>query len=644
MKKLSKRPLPLELIFALVLIATFWLPRFYLNHKVHLSWSALNPLSLGNLILFDLVVVGYFLMPWLLLSFLWPKKRTGRKTHLLFFLYLSVAIFLSVLTCISEFFFIDEFFSRYNFIAVDYLVYTSEVLKNIWESYPIVPIILILSSLSLSIGWWLSRSNTRIAKPIKLLAMALFLGLFWFVREDNLLDQLNESQKEFSKNSFHALFAAFRNNEIDFEKFYPILKDDQAVATVHKELRSDFPNDAVPPESAEDSQSLISNIKNQAEPPKRNVVLVLMESMSAKYLKAYGGEGLTPNLDLFREAGLSFDNLYSTGTRTVRGLEAVLLSLPPTPGQSILRRPKSDNLFTLGSVFEEQGYDLNFIYGGHAFFDNMREFFESNHFRVQDQGEFPAEMIHFANAWGVCDEDAFDFALSQANLLAAKQKPFFQLILTTSNHRPYTFPSGRIDRPSGSGRESAVKYSDWSIGHFIAEAQKQPWFDNTVFIFVADHDAAVAGGTKIMPDDYKIPFIIYAPKIVKPEKVLKLGSQIDVGPSLLGLLKFTYQTRFFGHDLRYAQSERAFLGTYQKLAYMNKTQMAVLSPPKKWEKYKLIGSKPELESSGSGVADDDFIKTAIAFYQTASSGFRNRRIGLENKFPTEVNVRKIKIE
>jgi phosphoglycerol transferase MdoB-like AlkP superfamily enzyme len=638
--KFLKRGWPLEVAFAFVLMICFWLPRFDLIHKVSLNASIFTPFTIFNLLLFDLVVIGYFLLPWLVFSIAWPSKRTQPKFfRTIFFVYLAFSVFLAVLCCVSEFFFIDEFSSRYNFIAVDYLVYTSEVLKNIWESYSIVPIMALLIVLSLTSTWLLSRNPRRFTKKQKGILLAVFVILFFVVREERQLDALNESQREFSKNSFHALFTAFRNNEIDFDKFYITLPKDEAFATTRRDLLKDYTADALPKENQEDL-SLIANIQRGEAPKDWNVIFVLMESMSAKYLASYGGEGITPNLDRLRNTGLAFDNFYSTGTRTVRGLEAVLLSLPPTPGQSILRRPKSDDLFTLGSVFRGKSYTTDFIYGGHAFFDNMREFFESNHFGVLDQGDIPSELVHFSNAWGICDQDVFDFAVTRANDDYKAGKKFFQLILTTSNHRPYTFPPDKIDRPSGSGREAAIKYSDYAIGEFLKSAEKQPWFDKTLFIFVADHDAAVAGGTKILPSDYHIPFILYGPKLLKTERIDKLGSQIDVAPTILGLLDFSYQTRFFGHDLRKAVTERAFLGTYQKLAYMEKDRMIVLAPPKKWEEFKLGTGNPELLRSGASLdASNEMLKSAISYYQTASDEFRTRAIGLEKKYPTNVNLR-----
>lgn len=635
------RPWPLEIAFAGALILVFWLPRLFIVHKVGFDPSVFSGGTLLRLLIFDLTVVGYFLLPLLIVGLIWPSRRPRpRWTGALLSGYLAFAFFLTLMTCFCEYFFIDEFSSRYNFIAVDYLVYTSEVLQNIWESYSVLPLILMVVTASVALTWWLRRFTFRLAKSTKVVLMIGFTLLFVFVNETAQLTSLNENQREFSKNSFHALFAAFRNNQIDFDRFYSTLPHDTARELVSHELRKDFSDNEVGQGSVENQNILVSNLKRNDAPKKFNLVLVLMESMSAKYLRAYGGEGLTANLDHLHEVGLTFDHTYATGTRTVRGLEAILLSLPPTPGQSILRRPHSDNLFTLGSVLKDNGYDLSFIYGGHAFFDNMREFFETNGFNVLDQGEFARDEVHFSNAWGICDEDVFDFSIKHADALSATGTPFFQLILTTSNHRPYTFPDGRIDRESGSSRESAVKYSDFAIGHFLQAAQKKPWFDNTIFVFIADHDAAVAGGTKILPSDYRIPFIVYAPKILEPQKISKIASQIDVAPTLLGLLGISYQSRFYGHDLRHAQNERALLGTYQKLAYMEKDRMMILSPPKKWELYHLDGEKPTLLRSGSGTDGiDDFIRTGISYYQSASDSFRSRAIGLENRFPASLNMR-----
>jgi len=221
-----KRKLPLEIVFASLLILSFWLPRIYFTGRTGSDLSVFSLASLKDLFLFDLVVLGYFLIPWLLIGLVWPKSRQPLRWA--FRVYLGFALLLAFFAAVAEFFFIEEFLSRYNFIAIDYLVYTSEVLKNIWESYPIVPIVGGLLVFSIGLTWFLSGFEARLGKRAKVAAILIFAGLFFLVQEDKLLNGLGESQREFSKNGFHALFAAYRNNQIDFEKFYTTLPRDTA--------------------------------------------------------------------------------------------------------------------------------------------------------------------------------------------------------------------------------------------------------------------------------------------------------------------------------------------------------------------------------------------------------------------------------
>ena len=163
---------------------------------------------------------------------------------------------------------------------------------------------------------------------------------------------------------------------------------------------------------------------------------------------------------------------------------------PPTPGQSILRRPGNEGLFTIGSIFQDAGFDTRFIYGGYGYFDNMNNFFGNNGFDITDKGGrfepgdhftgarniIDDQYIHFANAWGICDEDLYDAVIRDADVRYAKQQPFFDFVMTTSNHRPYTYPDKKIDIPSGSGRDGAVKYTDFAIGEFLKKVSSKPWF------------------------------------------------------------------------------------------------------------------------------------------------------------------------
>ncbi len=260
-----------------------------------------------------------------------------------------------------------------------------------------------------------------------------------------------------------------------------------------------------------DETSLWWRIDGGGEEKRKNVVLVVMESMGSEFMNeenSTDGENLTPQLSRLAREGLYFTNVYATGTRTVRGLEAVTLALPPQAGMSVIRQKKNENLANIGSIFKEKGYDVKWLYGGYGYFDNMNAFYGGNGFTVVDRTDIADEAVHHATVWGVADEDLYTKALQEASVSYEQGKPFFYLLMTTSNHRPYTYPEGRIDLPPKvSGRRGAVKYADWAVGDFIERARVQPWFRDTVFVFIADHGAGSAGKSELNPKSHRIPLI-----------------------------------------------------------------------------------------------------------------------------------------
>jgi phosphoglycerol transferase MdoB-like AlkP superfamily enzyme len=291
-----------------------------------------------------------------------------------------------------------------------------------------------------------------------------------------------------------------------------------------------------------------------------------------------------------------------------------MLSVPPTPGQSIVRRPQSDHLYSIGQVLKDAGYATEFLYGGYSYFDNMKNFFSSNGMTVWDQATLSKNEISFSNAWGVCDEDLFDLSIRRADKLSSEGRPFFQIVMTTSNHRPYTYPQ-KIDVPSGSGRGGAIRYSDYAIGQLIQKSKNKSWFKNTLFVFVADHDASVAGYTKVPVKDFRIPLIFYMPNVIKPEVSSKLGSQIDVAPTILSLLNKSYESHFFGHDLLHSKSERALLGNYQSVGLYKQNILTLLSPNQKIEQFRVATDDSQEKMND---LRGDLIEETISYYQTAS--------------------------
>jgi phosphoglycerol transferase MdoB-like AlkP superfamily enzyme len=264
-----------------------------------------------------------------------------------------------------------------------------------------------------------------------------------------------------------------------------------------------------------------------------------------------------------------------------------------------------------------RGYDTKFVYAGYGYFDDMNRFFAGNGFDVVDRTDFSSGEVTFSNVWGVCDEDLFGRVIRESGRSHEAGRPFFTMVMTTSNHRPFTYPDGKIDIPSHTGRKGGVKYADYALGRFLERAAREPWFDDTLFVVVADHCAGSAGKTGLPVRKYEIPMLVFSPKHVRPGRVERVASQVDVAPTVLGMLGGRYRTRFFGKDLLapVPPPERAFLSTYQKLGYLEGDRLVVLEPGRKVEAYSV---RPSDGRMAPAVVPERLVDTALAYYQGAN--------------------------
>lgn len=629
--RVSRHRFALAAYLALFLCAVSLLTRIILALRADVS-GRWNELAMSFLIgsTYDLITVPFVLAPLILFLALLPNRvARWRLTRLLIGATIPVSVFLLLFTAVAEWIFWDEFASRFNFIAVDYLVYTHEVIGNIWQSYPVGKILIALAAVSLVISWPLiRRSWTSSALPISwsgrlagiILALVLPVALFNVISSTDKNRFASDALNELAGNGLYEFAAAARNNEMDYLRLYASLPEEEAFSLVR--AKQSLTSDGWRSSDLTDRQY---SIRAKGAEKHLNVILVSVESLGAEFIGAWGDpRGLTPRIDQLARESLTFGKVYATGNRTVRGLEALSLAIPPTPGQSIVKRPNNGQLFTLGDIFENKNYDQLFIYGGYGYFDNMAEFFSNNDYRVVDRTVIPRDKIHYENIWGVADEDLFDLAIDEIDASLAKsngQQPVFAHIMTTSNHRPYTYPAGRIDIPSGTGRDGAVKYTDWAIGHFIDQARKKPWFADTLFVITADHGASARGTGDIPVDRYLIPVIFYSPAHIKAERVERLMSQIDIPPTLLGRMNFSYETKFFGQDIFRLPpgEERAFVANYQSLGYLRDGRLVMLYPRRKVH---IFPSKHAgLQHPERPLDEKTLEREAIAWYEAASLAF-----------------------
>jgi phosphoglycerol transferase MdoB-like AlkP superfamily enzyme len=553
---------------------------------------------------------------------------------------LFLILLISFFSFFAELTFWQEFESRFNFIAVDYLIYTYEVVNNINESYPLPFLITGMLALVLLVIWALSKSRVisfslESKMPFKRRLMIsgtlLILTLSYPLLLSNSYAEssANRYQNELSKAGIYSFFAAFKNNELNYNDFYSLIPLNNAYKLIKNELSEDNT------EFLSQGHTIKRIINNKGAFYRPNIIMITVESLSADFMAHFGNtEHLMPVLDSLAEQGVLFTDMYATGTRTVRGMEALTLSIPPTPGSSIVRRPHSENLTTIGYIFQKAGYTRTFYYGGDGYFDNMNEYFGSNGFDIVDRGRnlklsdnyltkrsiIPNKMVHFKNAWGICDEDLFQAVAEGADTASLSGQPFYNFVMTTSNHRPFTFPAGKIERKPGT-REAAVRYTDYAIGKFMNHIRQKPWFKNTVVIIVADHCAGSAGKNEVDISKYHIPCLILNLPRKTHQEIAKMCSQIDLYPTLFSLLGWKYESNLFGKNvLDPAYEPRAVLGTYQKLAYLKDDSLVILGPHQKVETF-LYNKASNLQKPDN--LSESVIDRAKANYQTAYDLFKN---------------------
>ena len=568
-----------------------------------------------------------------LLLFLPKYRNTIRFWLFSFVIFLFVTLILQ--NAISEFFFWNEFGVKYNFIAVNYLVYTNEVIGNIMESYPVIPLFTVLFITSGIITYFIVKYSKTYIEAIPTFSEKLKISGLYFVMLGLSLTTIpylatkensqNIFANELQSNGIYKFYLAFLNSELDYFKFYKTIPSNEAYAILKNQI------------NGIKNETTTRKIIGKGQEIHKNVVLITIESFSADFMKAYGNENnITPFLDKLASESLQFTNLYAVGNRTVRGLEAVTLCFPPTAGESVVKRKDNKNKFSTGNIFKQKGYNVKYLYGGDAFFDNMEDFFTGNGYDIVDKKTLSPHEITFSNVWGVCDEDMANKAIQIMNTESESGKPFFNHWMTVSNHRPFTYPNNKIDIPGDAkSRDGGVKYTDYALKQFFTLAKKQSWFKNTVFVIVADHCASSAGKTELPLDKYRIPGLIYSPGFIAPQKYTQLMSQIDVMPTLMGLLNFNYQSKFYGQDvLQSDYKPRALIATYQDLGLIKDDVLTIISPKQKVKQFQL-SLKPDQKMAPEfqlyydqevlNKERNDLVRETISYYQTASDLLKKKK-------------------
>lgn len=534
--------------------------------------------------------------------------------------------------------YITEYGERPARIFYEYLAYPKDVIILGLGTYPIQlflhPILACLaiwffySKLSKN---WSNHFNWSMGKSLCVLPFAL-LVLALGIRSSIGHRPANISLASISSNhlvnqivlnsSYSILHSIYRlKDEKHSANFYGKMPEKEVIKRVTRLRNSGISQEA--------------NTANTANQPPKNLVIILHESIGAQFVGSLGGLDLTPELDKWSKQGLWLSKLYATGTRSVRGVEAIITGFPPTPARSVVKLELAQNgFFTMAGYLKKKGYSTEFIYGGDSHFDNMHGFLKTNGFdSTIDERDYKDPI--FRGSWGVSDEDLFNMAhqrlQEKANETAA---PFFTFIFTGTNHTPYEFPDGRVDlkgTPKNT-RDNAIQYADHAMGEFLDKAKNSAYWDNTVFMIVADHDARLHGAESVPITNFHIPGLFLG-KDITPQVVDKITSQIDLGPTALALMGIQNNTPMIGKDVTSLDEDYPGFALMQygnNHAYMLGESVVVHKPYEAPTSYTFVDN---IQTQNPQTGDDfeEMTLDALALATWPSLMYKNRHYQLDQK-------------
>ena len=580
--------------FTIILISIFITSRIALLFWQHsrLNDGDIWPIISGA-IRIDLSSIGYLATIGVFILILHVVARP--KTELfqrIFTLYGSCVVTVVVIVEASTPAFINQYDVRPNRLYIEYLDYPQEVFSMLVHGHLLAMLsTLLLASLTSVYSYrLLCRAFTqppslKKASNLPILMAALIICLF-AARGTLNHRPLNPALVYFSQdslinslvlNSTYSVAFALKNmgNEKSASNLYGTMSRQQIIDTVKKaSYRKQFVAGNIP--TLAHNKPFVSGVK-------KNLVIILEESLGARFVGELGGLDITPELDKLYQQGWGFDNLYATGTRSVRGIEAITTGFTPSPSRSVVKLSKSQhNFFSLADVLSQEGYKTQFIYGGESHFDNMKSFFLGNGFNdIVDINHI--DNPQFISSWGVSDEDLFNQADKELTKLSNSTEPFFSLVFTSSNHDPFDIPQGKVSLPKGHNpenykRDLAIKYADYALGKFINKAKTQSYWENTVFLVVADHDVRVFGSEPVPLKSFHIPAVVLNSDM-KSKRDPRLVSQIDLPVTLMSLLGIDRATPMLGFDLTKSYPvERAMMQYYDNFAYLENDRAVILMP------------------------------------------------------------------
>ena len=565
----------------------------------------------------DTMVASMLLViPLLVLSFS-PSVMAKVSNFFLRMYFVSVFAFLIYMEN-ATFPFFSQYDVRPNFKFVEYLEYPVEVFHMLIADFKL-PLFIAFTMMGIFIWWFMRRTKESFTYVFELpwlkravwflpIALLLFLGIrsSFGHRPANISDAMYSSNRivnEVTKNSLYSVgYSIYANKKYASKaiKLYGKMPVEEALVRMQKVL------DIEGNDLKGKSPFTRTEATHFSTAKKKNLVIFLQESLGYQFVSPE----ITPNLLKLKKQSLWFNDAYSNGTRSVRGIAGTTSGFLAVPGKGVVKRAKSQNdFFTFAQLLNPLGYHTMFLYGGEARFDNMRSWFLGNGFdEIVEQKDY--ENPAYVATWGASDEDLVKKGNEKFSKLYKEGKPFAALMFSSSNHSPFDIPSGRIEevKKGVDCVENAIKYADYAIGEFFKEAKTLPYYKDTIFVVIADHNIRVYGDDVVPVNMFHIPALILG-EGVEPKEYNHLASQPDVLATALDYLGKDFAYPILGKSIfSDTKADVSLMQFNENYALRVGNKVAVVRPRKKAQTFK-YENKHLVE-----VAHDEVLeKDALAF-------------------------------
>jgi phosphoglycerol transferase MdoB-like AlkP superfamily enzyme len=509
---------------------------------------------------FDVVISGYILiLPFFILSILFILDKHPKWIYQVLFYWVFILFAIAFLVCAADIPFFNQFFSRFSVSAFQWIDSPLFVFKMIFEE-PRYFVILIPLAIFLFFFFKILKRIFRInaaQKPqphlaLKIIISLVGIGLIFIGIRGRLQEKspIKIGTAYFCENAFlnqlglNPVFTLMRSYFDSVDKnneTIALMDNQQAITNVRKYLGISQPINDYP---------VARQIFSDSSGEKRyNVILVIMESMSAAKMTRYGNtKNLTPFLDSISTRGYNFENIYTAGIHTFNGVFSTLFSFPAIYRQHPMRESTMFKYNGIGNTLRKNGYSTTYFTTHDGQFDNIEGFLRANDFEnIITLADYPSEKVH--TTLGVPDDYMFEFSMPVIDSLNRQNMPFFVTFMTASDHGPFYLPDYYKPR-NREIRDQMVEYADWSLRKLVSLASQKEWFNNTIFVFIADHGAPINAVYDIPLDYHHTPLIFYSPGIInQPVNYDVIGGQIDVFPTIMGILNQNYINNTLGVDL-----------------------------------------------------------------------------------------------